>query len=623
MTNIPESLQGANFGTVYGPSEAREAIANAEALALVSVGSPQVIAGIDENGDAVAIAVELDGSVKTVGGSGGGGSVYGDWQTLATYTNASPSSFNSEPASFAALTSPPSKITKIQVLPQISVSASSGGAIYPWVSVNSKKYSLSAIAFYPGQNGLSVLDSNGSLDGVDPYEYIVDLPDTAQFGVRVVASSPITTFSPNGVAGNCFAANPGYTGGELVNLATTGTLPRGLAGTIDSFDASADVPTISGVSFASGELCRINTTNLIAQAIPPLGISARSSAALVDLSTNEIVLDGTITGTTFSAGDTVRFRVAPGSTFPSINGGLLSATTTYTILSVSGSAGSQRLKISSDSVNPAIFTATGLGYFYIFRYPYIPVYYLANGKLSYDNSTPIDLVNDYTNQAVTVTAGTAASVADAAHPFTEGQAVTLGGTTAPGLGFLGMTLYVRNPTTNAYNLSVTPTGALIAFSSAGTAVTLNGRTVTITAGTPGAIALNNHFLPSTQQQPFTLAASVLPTGYAGQTLYVIANGLTNSSFQASERLGYPPAVYGSTGTTVTLTAKITGNFPTPIEKTQAYIFGTGITDSNIAFSATNGGAIIPLLSAGSGVHSITPVNTSLMNGNVLIRGIYE
>ncbi|MBN3875255.1 hypothetical protein [Nostoc sp. JL23] len=583
--------------------------------------------------------VDAEGNLLSIGGNSGGASSdnqtaqigveeeirdgvvknYGIWQTLANYASATPDNFNSQPATFTALASPPNKISKIQILPQISTAVA--GSIYVWINDGTDIYSLSAIPLYPGQNGISTISGN-ALAGVDPYEFEVNIPGNSTFGTRTVVYSPITTFLPNGVSGTCFAANPGYRGGEQVSFATTGNLPRGLAGTIDSYNPSNNVVSISGVSFASNENCRINSTNIGATVIPPAGISSRFSAALVSLNTNEIVADGSVTAFSFAAGDTIRFRAAPGSVLPSIFGTAISPTVSYTVLSVSGSAGNQKLKISADGVNPVQITAPGQGLYYAFRYPYIPLTYLSGGTLSYDGVNPIAMPGTYSGTAISVTTpGTAASIADTAHPFVEGQAVVLGGLTAPTLGFLGMNLYVRNPTTNAYNLSSTPTGMLIAFTGTGTVVTISGRSVVVTAGTPGSVTFINHFLST--NQPFTIAATSLPSGYPSNTqLYIIANGLAANAFQGSEKIGYPPVVFGSAGTTVTITANIPGQLPTPIEKTTAYIYNTGITDSNIAFSSSNGGTIIPLV-GGVGVHSITLVVSSTITGNILIRGIYE
>ena len=531
-----------------------------------------------------------------------------NWTLLKEYTNAAPASFNTIPdnSEFVTLEGwSDSGALEIEVLNELKLSPALAANIYIWVNDGTEIYCLGYLSRYAGENGLSVLDSNGVLAAASPETFTLKRAAAGlKIAVVVTGSTTSTTFVVS--SGICLFSNPGYQGNELVNLATSGTLPRGLSGTIDSFSGSADTVSIGGVSLTNGELCRLNLTNIGNSVIPPLGISARFAASAINIATNQFVMDNSQSAFSFAVGDTVRVRAIAGGTLPSVAGAAMAATTTYTVMSVSGSAGSQAITLSTDGLSILQITAPGQGLFYMFKYPYIPVYFLSGNQLSYNNSTPINLVDIYSNQSVTVTAGTAASVADTAHPFTDGQAVTLGGTTAPGLGFIGMTLFIRNPTTNAYNLSATATGALIAFTSAGTSVTLNGRSVVVTGGTPGSIFLLNHFLSTLQ--PFTLAASVLPTGYLANTvLNVIANGLAANSFQASERNGYPPIVYGSTGTSVVLNAPSHGIFyAIPIEKTQAYVSSTGLTNTAMNFSNSSGGDVITLVNTGSGTHSFVP-----------------
>ncbi|MEH1808517.1 hypothetical protein [Nostoc sp.] len=498
--------------------------------------------------------------------------------------------------------------SQLEILPKIKSNGAASFRLYLWVFDGTEIYTITPSGASPGENGLSVLNSNGAFDAVAPI--LVDLKRysaSLQVGCRILLDSPNIVFD---ASGNCI--NPGLLGGELVSLATTGILPIGLSGSIAAINQVNDQVVLSGVTLANTEMCRLNLQSIGANIIPFAGFSASGRCADVSTANNTLLLDGRTNDVVFTVGDTVRFRVAPGSILPSVAGSAIVTTTSYIIVSVSGSAGSQIIQISTDGVTPLTVTAFGTGIYFIFKFPFVNLFFKGTNQLSYSSGgSAIDFKNYYSSQAITIsTAGTASVVTHTAHTYSNGQAITLGGGTAPTGGILGNTYFVINQSTNTYQLAHVPNGLAIAFTSAGASVisinpsTNIGTVVTVTIGTPATITLNNHFLST--NQVFTIGGSALPTGYNSQNLYIVATGLLTTAFQCSEVLNGASIVFGSVGTLTTINAAIAGVGFLPIEKLQAYTAVTPApTDNTLSFANTANGTAIPL-SGGNGIHSFTP-----------------
>jgi hypothetical protein len=513
-----------------------------------------------------------------------------------------------------------SNSSEIEILPKLKTSLGASPSINIWVYDGSESYCIESFTCSPTENNISSSDSNGSLDGVSPIKIDLNRYNASlQIQAIINLSLPTVVFSNTGAC-----VNPGLTGGELVTLSSTGVLPFGLSGHIASANTSTDNVTLSGITFADTEYVRINLQSIGTNIIPCLGLAQSAKAADINGGNDTITFDGLVTDFSFTVGMQVRFRTSPGNTLPSVAGTAISATTTYTIISATGSAGSQTIKIGTDGNSPLTITSVGTGFFFCFPYPFIYVYQKGASQLSYSSGgTAINFRDYYSAVAITLTAGSASIITQAGHGYTTGQTIVLGGNTAPGTATFGRVYYVNAINANSYNLSNIAGGLLLAFSSTGTAVTgTNGAGVTssisVATGTLAGITLTNHFL--TTNQPITLAAAVLPTGYtASQILYVVATGLTASSFGVSDIEGGAPIVFGSTGTTVTLTANLcVGQLP--IEKTSAYIAQSPVpTNSQVSFANTSNGAAISLIAnSGNGVHTFIPsASPQILSGSYI------
>jgi hypothetical protein len=669
------------------------------------------------------IAVDVDGKIKTLATSLDQSEA---WTTIRTFNaNTNPDGLNAAPTNPTA-TSPnvtnenadyqallgfsPTNSNKLQVLPRLKTTPGYTARVYPWIWDGFNDVALPGIAVLPKDNGISFSDSNGFLSGNPKQIYTLSQYNAGlRVGARVtllplssVFSLPVSNTVPN--VTQAAITNPGYQGGELVTFNTTGTLPFGLAAFVSSFNSSNNTLTLDGASFSDAEPVRFNFVSLGANAIPPLGIAARIQPSGVSTKTGTLTLDGSQTDLVLSAGDSIRFRNAPGSTLP---GGITNATT-YVIRSVSGSPGSQTFILTNaDGITPLIPTSIGAGYFYIFRYPYQPLFFKGTNQLSYNsgesaisfpsdyNSIPVWLTGNTiatftstahgftANQAVTLTGTTApggmtlgatyyiygpslaantfqlsftpgglpfpatsigssvvvggkactvsattpvASVFTfSAHGFTNGQALILGGTTAPGGGVLGNTYYVRNATANTFELAQISGGLSCAFTSTGSNVTVKASggspiVVAVTAAVQQQITLVNHYFGATQQ--FNLPAATGTSDYTlGNSLFVVSNSLTATTFQFSDFVGGAPVIIPGTAITgVALSAAFSNTYyPFTLEKTQAYIKSPA--DSTVGFSNTSGGAAI-VLYGGSGTHTITPANAGqILSGSQILARV--
>jgi hypothetical protein len=530
------------------------------------------------------------------------------WTTVRNWAaDAETVYYNSRPTSdkFVPVIGLAANTLQLEVLVKIKTTASSDYGLFIWVSDGTEVYCVSPAGGTPGENSVSILDPYGAYDAITPV--LVDLKrytPTLKVAAVLVVNKASIVFDAQG---NC--GNSGFTGGEAVYLSSIGTLPLGLSASITAIDPVTDTITFSGATFADGEPVRINLTNAGANIIPLVGLSASGEGSSLTMP-NDFVLDGR-SEVSFAVGDQIRYRGAPGSSIPQIANGNISPNVTYTVISVSG----QSIQISTDGVT-AINITSGpcYSFYYFFKFPYIDCYFKGTNQLSYTKGGPaIDFKFLYTDTPVTVTPGTASIITQTAHGYSAGKKLIMVGNSALGYGGLGYAYYVKNPKADTYELSQFPTGLSLAFTSAGTAVqmldpvTNIAKSITATIGTPATITLPNHRFYNLQ--PFTIGGSVLPDGYTGQKIYVIrateTANFTSTTFQFSECLAGTPCVFGSAGTSPTLTASISGVGRLVLEKTGCFIASNPApTDATIAFANTLGGAVIPL-AGGTGNHAVT------------------
>jgi hypothetical protein len=292
----------------------------------------------------------------------------------------------------------------------------------------------------------------------------------------------------------------------------------------------------------------------------------------------------------------------------------MTATANYTVSAVAGSS----FRIGSSPPVTNTITSAGAGRYFVFKFPFVELFFKGTNQLSRNVGDPaLDFGTLYTATAVTVTPGTAAVVTHAGHGFLEGQQVTLTATTAPVGSSQGQTFYVRNPLAGSYNLSAMDLGPLAAFTSAGTAVQITAlgvaTSVTVTAGTPGSIALALHWLAAAYDD-FTLGGT-LPGGYSGQVLWPLVVSPNSFTF-TDNRL--TPCTFSGAGASVTLTTGAQGLGEILLERKTAYVaISPAPTDTTLALSYTAGGGAITPLAGGTGTHTLTAAAPTIKSGSYI------
>lgn len=562
------------------------------------------------NNNTTPIPVDItNNSLKVIGTT-----LDSDWVTIKNYaSNTLSSLYNNKPlvGEFIALPGMNDSSQNIQIISFLKTSPAASIQIYLWTNDTDITYYVSNTNANAKSGGSSVLSSDGAFGTLGKFEVnVARYKPGIKFAVSVSLQPVVSTFTVNGsnvanITAPTTYFNPGYLGGELVNLATTGQLPIGLAGYLTNLNTTLNTVDFSGVQFADGEAATINTESLSANAVLPLGLSGLCRASNLDMNNNWFVLDAGY-NLDLNVGDEIRFRPGLSSTLPSLAGTALAAGTSYVVTEVLAN----KFKITPLTHGSCTFdiTAPGSGIFYVYKYPYIKVFVKGTNQLSLTAGGPaIDFKNLHDAAPVTVTAGTAATITHNSHGLANGTEIALTAATVPVGSFQGQRFYVRNAGLNTYNLSLTPTGPLVAFTSAGTTVqvvnpaTSQVSAVTVAAGTPASIALPTHFLGTGND--FVLGGAALPATYTGQNLYV-ATALANSFTCSENKL--TPCVFGDAGTSVTLTTQ-PGHIiqDTPIERKTAYIANSpATTDTTVSFSYTAGGPAITL-AGGSGTHTFT------------------
>jgi hypothetical protein len=597
--------------------------------------SPRLIGGIDPDGDVKAIAVSESGFIQftesnTEESNEGLIRQYDyPWVSVRTLANTAPDTFNSAPDNGSFIAVGATEISTIEILLDAiaATNAPSSIVVAIWVGENIpiEKNLLCLIGVSAGENRASVLAGKAYLAAGRIFADIKQSDANLKFAVRVFADISTVVVTPDLSTGttNFICANPGFSsaGTEQIAFTTSGVLPPGLSGYVSAANAATDAITLVGMSPSVGEALRLNFNTLQTTSIPHWGIAARVVCADIDINSNTLTLLGSAVDFSLFKNRNIRLRAAPASTLPTALGTALSATANFQVITVSGTVGNQTVQLGNDGGVPLMLSNQGVGWFYVFPYPFIDVTLNASNVLAIAGVS-VDIKNDLNAMPVAVTAGTAATITQAnAFSNVTPVPVALGGSSAPGGATLGTTFYTVPGTVTGtqYSVSVLPGGLPIAFGSAGSSVTFNGTAATVTPGTPSAVTLPNHFLST--GQPITLAGAPLPGAtFSYGTLYVISTGLSNNSFQLSQTKGFPGVVFGSTGTNVTLTAQVaaaTGFYP--IEKTLA--FAQSIDDSTIRFLASSGGSQIQLTGVGSGTLAVTPVAAPTISGNIRIRPI--
>lgn len=556
------------------------------------------------------------------------GTLDNDWTTVKTYASDTTSPlFNTRPASedFSSVSGWNAGSQIIYVLPKVKTDPAASITQHVWVDDGTDVYQIVAGTTYAAKlNGLSAFDAVSAYDGAAVAAITVNrFTPTIKIAVNLIVNPATWTYVVNNTSTATITAptgvlNSGLAGGELVRLTSASQLPIGLSGTIASIDTSADTITFSDVQFADTEEVRVNLIQLPTTGVPPLGICGLVRCANIDVAGNWFTLDAGY-NLNLQRGDVVRVRPGAGSTLPSLAGTALATTTSYVVSEVSGQ--NFRLTLSTHGSATFNITSPGIGIFFIFKYPYVDLFMKGTNQLSLTSGgAAIDFKRLHDAAAVTVTAGTAATITQVGHGYAAGKEVYMTATTIPVGAFQGQKFYVTNPATDTYNLSLSVGGPAVAFTSAGTAVqivdpvTNTATSVTVTAGTPASITLPTHWLGAGSD--FILGGTTLPTGYTGQSLYVVTS--TQNTFTFSENR-ITPCVFGSAGTAVTLSTIPGRNVDITFERRTAYIANTPApTDTTLSFAYTSGGPAITLI-GGSGAQTFTLATAPKIKAGSLVR----
>lgn len=604
----------------YGPEELRQAVANAE---VASILNPESSGGSSTE--------KYDAS----------------FAAIRTFSNTTPDADNSVPSSGDFISvNLTNGIDLLEVYPKdlIITNAPSSVVIGVWVKVGvSDPYLLGTFGATPGENRSTVLD-NKAFKSLSPIFQELKARSTTDIKVAckvLVDPTRITFAVDNNLStsstNNVLGANTGFDNTLCVTNSNNVGLNPGLAGVITFFNPLTDVVTLANASFVTGESLRLPFGTLPGNYIPPLGISGKVICANIDRGTNTFSIIGSAIDFRLLKNRQVRLRISSISSaisvLPSCDGTVLSNATTYTLVNVLGNIGNQTAQLTANGVNPLTFTSQGAGWVYIFPYKDIEgITINGSNQLILDDSV-VDFTNDWNAQTISVTTvGTAANILHTGHGFSANEAVIIGGASAPGGSNLGDVFYVIPSDANNYKLSAVSGGLPIAFTGAGTTVTVQKvgtstiAAVTVTAGTPSVISFGASTTTTTPHwmgalQRFILGGSTRPgAAYTYTNLWISATSLAANSFQSVQRLGSPSVVFETAGTSVTLTALVRfGNLP--IERTTVIV--DGVDDSTMTIKDIEGN-LISMTGLSTATMTIASVNSPvLVSGSVLVRAIKE
>lgn len=499
-----------------------------------------------------------------------------------------------------------------------------------------QKRLLTTIGVTAGENGASVLSGNAFIQAGCIFIDVNQSDPDLKFAV--VARFEPTTISiaadqyNSASRAKWLGANPGFSStGVLCSVAVNGSVPAGLAGQARVSSYSSDSVSVVGPAFSPTTPLRINLFQLPAFYAPPLGISGICFAKDIDVYNRTFNIKFCAFDFRLLVNTSVRIRIPPNCTIPSVNNAALGTGTTYYVINCTGSVGNQTFQLSLDGTVPVEITSPGAGFFAIFPYPVVTGITLnASNQLVFGGNV-IDLqeaisgpVSLGTVAGVVGNAGTASVFTDTAHGYSANDAVILNATTVPTGGLIGARYYVSSNglTANTFKVSATPNGLPMAFSAAGTNIVWTKESTGVdrqatmsTVGVPAVLVKLGAYIGT--NVPFTLGGTTRPgAAYTYSTLR--ANFLSAHTFNAFDLPGQGFVAFESAGTAVTISAlpiSLGGTFT--LEPTQIWAKGTGEGDVEIALSS--GGASVDLGSIGTGIIGITPVNPPLLSGSLQAR----
>lgn len=539
------------------------------------------------------------------------------WTTVRTFSSTSPDTANGVPADnqFVSINLADGiKSIEIYAKNLVITNAPSSVVIGVWVKIGTDTpYLLGTFGATVGENRATVINGAGfsSLSPILLDLYQKNASDIKVACKIIVDATRITYSVDSNAKASTQTATLGANTGFNATLCTTNSnssgSPAGIGGSISFYDPTTDAVTIENATFITGEALRLPWGGTANNYFPPLGLSGKIVCSNINRTNNTITITGSGIDFRLLCYRQVRLRISSISSaisvLPSVDGAVMAATTTYYLLNVSGSIGNQTAQISTNGITPLTFTSQGAGWVYIFPYRDIDTVTIdVSNRLTIDDNV-IDIQNDWSAQSVVVsTAGTAANIAHTGHGFSANDAVKVGGTAAPGGSNLGDVFYVIAVDANNYKLSAVSGGLPIAFTSAGTAVTIQKvgsatiSAVTVTAGTPSVITFGAstttsipHWMGALQR--FTLGGSVRPgAAYTYTNLWISATSLTATTFQCNQLIGMPSVAFETAGTSPTLTAVLRfGNML--IERATLSVGTVSDTDSTMTFKDSAGNAL--------------------------------
>jgi hypothetical protein len=555
------------------------------------------------------------------------------WTVLKSFQNASLATDNIPPtdSEFVALANFPEGISRVELLLKNFTATNPPAAIVIglWVSqgtgANKLISFLGNIGYTAGENRASFSNPFEAANRV--FIELQQFDPDLKFAIKIFADTSSTTLTPSTETANLLdCVNPGFgtDGSTKVSLFSGGLMPLGLSGYIPGIDSATNVPTITGMSPIVGEDLQLNLNILSSTVLPHWGLSAKVNTVDIDLTNNTLRFVGSAVDFSLLKNRNIRFRAGTG-TFPTTGGSFsLSATTTYLIVSCTGSVGDQTVKIANttDGSTPLIFITYGTGWFYAFPFPYLGTLKLSSGNILSCDGTTVVLKNDWQDAGVTVTTvGTPSTFTHAtAHGFSNNQAVLMAGTIPPTGGLSGKIYYVALLTATTYYLSYIAGGIPIAFTSAGTAVTINGLSATCSVGVASIVSPTNPLIPIVNQ-PVVFGGTTKPgNAYTHGSLFAFA--VFTTTFTVTNIKGGAGLAFVTAGNAATMTSNmaITNGYYS-IEKKTAY--AKGISNKGIKLLVSSGGAEIPITSFGSSNLGCRSVDAATVSGSVMIRGIFE
>ena len=603
------------------------------------------IASVDEINNKLTTGIVIDsGSVEV---SNFPVPVYNSsWVSIKSFSNTSPNTANTVPTELDFVSvNLADGVSKLEVYAKdlVITNAPSSVVIGIWVKVgNADPYLLGTFGATVGENRATVIDNDGFNALTPILMELMQKSSDIKVACRVIVDATRITYSIDSNAKSAtqtatLGANTGFNDTLCLTNSNSAGSPTGIGGTITFYNPTTYAVTVENFTPITNEPLRLPWGNTPANYFPPLGLSGKVICADINRENGTINIVGSSLDFRLLCYRTVRLRLSSISSamsvFPSGDGTALNATTTYYLVNVSGNVGNQTAQLSTNGVTPITFTSQGTGWIYVFPYRDIDnVSINASSQLVIDGNI-VNFQNDWDAQPVAVTtAGTAATIAHTGHGLNANDAVRIGGTTAPGGSNLGDIFYVIPVDANSYKLSAVSGGLPVAFTSAGTAVTIQKvgtstiSAVTVTAGTPSVIHFGGSTTTTTSHwmgalQRFTLGGTTRPgAAYTYSDLFISATSLAVNSFQCTQRLGSPSVAFETAGTGVTLTAILRFG-KMLIEKATLRVGDNGDTDSTMTFKNSDGSSL-SITGLSTAQTTIQTVNTPVISsGSIQVRPI--